>query len=692
MGWWNTASTRVGQLLAASGDGSASHGVAHSVFDSDYVENEMNPMHALICLTCVILVANTLEIGMHWLEHRFSEWPHYARLLNKVYKELMILGIISFLIFIGLQSRLVSHNQYLFALEFTHFLVFMVALVYCFQSAMLLFLIQPIKRGWDLADFESPADLCQELEEDFAKVGGGAATCSSVKFWCFYRYQECNRWGSTREHVEWYLMKTIFLKLHQLPGNFDFATYMHESLMVLTTELVIIDPSTWTIFLLMAWCAGAVFIVGAESGGADRQALDWWIVPINGCVLLMWAYAMLLWSRSILDSTLRTFGFSNMSMEEMFLSVLKAKEVMAEHDKQFTELQSELEKNYGNRKLYDAGEKNTRKVSKIETHNAFKVSGIKDQAAKMVKETDDKVTRSMTRQKTLSKVSVTEGEAVVAALAKVDTHPAVFHKILDILILMLTFYISVYFTHYVNVKTDEHIAYYGLPVVPWFIVMFFIFPSLVENFTLTRAVLHVQGSVVGEVNKLTQKTQLIRKELWTKLNDKINKRSLFTSMAVEDVLDELFREMDKSGDGHVSYKEMEACFTSLKMFFSAKEIANLFRVLDEDASGSVDCEELRRFMATEPDGNTAPVALSAYQKLKKDRNRLQASKGIGRQTTVVGKLHHTIMEKSQHRLTTDASRAAADIELLQHVEDEACEAQGSQVSRGSSGAQESGTA
>lgn len=95
----------------------------------------------------------------------------------------------------------------MFALEFTHFLVFMVALVYCVQSAILLFLIQPIKRGWDLADFESPADLCQELEEDFEKVGGGAGTCSSAKFWCFYRCQECNRWGSTREHVEWYLMK-----------------------------------------------------------------------------------------------------------------------------------------------------------------------------------------------------------------------------------------------------------------------------------------------------------------------------------------------------------------------------------------------------------------------------------------------------------------------------------------------------
>jgi hypothetical protein len=240
-------------------------------------------------------------------------------------------------------------------------------------------------------------------------------------------------------------MKTIFLKLHQLPGNFDFATYMHESLMVLTTELVIIAPSTWTIFLILAWIAGAVFAIGGsnDDGAVDRQSLGWWVVPSSGVVLLLLAYAMLHWSRNILDSTLKTFGFSNMSMEEMFLSILKAKEVMAEHDKQFAALQIEMEKNYGNRKLYDH-QSSTRKASKVEHH--FKVSGIKDEATKMVQ--SDRGTEGLRREKTLSKVSLSEGESVTHLLSKVDTHPALFHKALDVLLLMLTFYIALYAAHY----------------------------------------------------------------------------------------------------------------------------------------------------------------------------------------------------------------------------------------------------
>ena len=220
--------------------------------------------------------------------------------------------------------------------------------------------------------------------------------------------------------------------------------------MVLTTELVIIAPSTWSIFLCLVWAVGAVFVVGAATGGADRHSLGWWVVPASGAALLVFAYLMLLWSRKILDSTLTTFGFSNQSMEEMFLSVLKAKEVMAEHDKQFAELQTQLEKNYGDRKLYDHQPKGERKGSSLSAnHNAFKVSGIKDEAAKMLKsESGGESRKGLGRQKTLSKVSVNEGESVLHALGKVDTHPAVFHKVLDLMLLMLTFYISLYFTHY----------------------------------------------------------------------------------------------------------------------------------------------------------------------------------------------------------------------------------------------------
>lgn len=91
MGWWHflTDNSYTMHLLGGGGGDTASNstasagGVAHSVFDPDYVENYMNPLHALVCLTGVIIVANILEVGMHWLEHRFSEWPHYARLLNK---------------------------------------------------------------------------------------------------------------------------------------------------------------------------------------------------------------------------------------------------------------------------------------------------------------------------------------------------------------------------------------------------------------------------------------------------------------------------------------------------------------------------------------------------------------------------------------------------------------------------------
>jgi hypothetical protein len=222
---------------------------------------------------------------------------------------------------------------------------------------------------------------------------------------------------------------------------------MHESLMVLTTDLVIIAPSTWTIFLGVMWIGGAVFALGREPGGVDRQTLSWWIVPAGGSVLLLIAYGMLIWSRMILDNTLRAFGCSTGSLEEMFLSVLKSKEIMVQHNKQFDELQAAMEKNYGDRQLYDHKPNSLgSKKSSITGHNAFKITGVQDGAAHM-RGTHEAISMQV-KQNTISIIEVDEGEAAAQALTKVGTHPALFHKFLEILLLMLTFYIALYFSHY----------------------------------------------------------------------------------------------------------------------------------------------------------------------------------------------------------------------------------------------------
>ena len=63
--------------------------------------------HATVCFTVLIALAIAIEKLVHWAEHYIHHHaePHYLTILDKVIKELMILGVISFTIFLGEQVQ-----------------------------------------------------------------------------------------------------------------------------------------------------------------------------------------------------------------------------------------------------------------------------------------------------------------------------------------------------------------------------------------------------------------------------------------------------------------------------------------------------------------------------------------------------------------------------------------------------------
>ena len=67
--------------------------------------------HATVCFTVLIVLAMAIEKLVHNVEHYIEHHaePHYMNILEKVIKELMILGVISFTIFVG--EQVVTRQQ-----------------------------------------------------------------------------------------------------------------------------------------------------------------------------------------------------------------------------------------------------------------------------------------------------------------------------------------------------------------------------------------------------------------------------------------------------------------------------------------------------------------------------------------------------------------------------------------------------
>ena len=104
------------------------------------------------------------EYCLHHIEHQLRSHTHYLKILSKVYKELMILGFISFSILIVLQvfSLTTTASE---TLEFVHVWFFFIALLYAIHVLVYMWLARRDKRRYDVATYRRIPDLLESYKQ-----------------------------------------------------------------------------------------------------------------------------------------------------------------------------------------------------------------------------------------------------------------------------------------------------------------------------------------------------------------------------------------------------------------------------------------------------------------------------------------------------------------------------------------------
>jgi hypothetical protein len=190
--------------------------------------------HATVCFCVLIICTIVLEYIVHRTEHFIAhKLPmHYLDIFNKVVKELMILGIVSFSIFIGEQAFALASKDYYLALEFAHVTIFFAALVFVVQATFLLALMNGIVSKWD----RLAARSLESIISDGNEINGSKTVSPTEK-------------AALREAMEFHIMKHQFIKTHRLEPKFDFVAYLEKSLAVSHFERVSLsNEETYSIF------------------------------------------------------------------------------------------------------------------------------------------------------------------------------------------------------------------------------------------------------------------------------------------------------------------------------------------------------------------------------------------------------------------------------------------------------------
>jgi hypothetical protein len=214
-----------------------------SVFN---LPRNLNVLFLSTFLAGLILVAMMLDHALHLLHEGLSSTK--LKMLEKLKDELMILGLISFILTMMEQSGVHLPHDELLIFEFTHILVFVVALMLVLYTAQLMLMESRILRTWHAFD-SSPAlyrcgaaqnAVAQKLNEEESKRGMASMSRSVLGVT-----------SKLREGAEFHVARALFLDEHALGERFDFTEYLHRVLVANIVDMLDVRRGCWLIVILL---------------------------------------------------------------------------------------------------------------------------------------------------------------------------------------------------------------------------------------------------------------------------------------------------------------------------------------------------------------------------------------------------------------------------------------------------------
>ena len=217
----------------------------------------------------MLVFAVAWESFTEWLEHKLHHNKAHHEILQKVYKELMILGFIAFGLIMGKEVGVVDWNaETLHCFEFCDLLVSICVLVYVGNCAISSFTLHTVQRDWDRVALMPTTKVIKDAKAYLKALDGSAW----MKFKAFLPFGG-KGW---RKDSDFKIMQLLFqLKFH-MPPQFDYVMYLKLVLENVVTSMANVTTFHWMILMLInfVWWLGMVYVYPifgiAEAPASDK--------------------------------------------------------------------------------------------------------------------------------------------------------------------------------------------------------------------------------------------------------------------------------------------------------------------------------------------------------------------------------------------------------------------------------------
>ena len=198
-----------------------------------------------ISFISVVLFLVVFEYIVSCIDYFKDSYPASFQMIQKVYKELMIMGFLSFTIIIV--ESVINHNtsaDWITSIDFAHILLFFTALFLVFHACILIFFSNSLAVEYQHTHFMKISNILQQIK----LVRDSNNTIA--KFLYEQRYIP----GSAlRRTVEFKIIHVLFRDTFSLPHNFNFGCYLTGCHEKYSLELLDIGVFSWFILIV---CAG----------------------------------------------------------------------------------------------------------------------------------------------------------------------------------------------------------------------------------------------------------------------------------------------------------------------------------------------------------------------------------------------------------------------------------------------------
>ncbi|KAG3031202.1 hypothetical protein PC110_g17485 [Phytophthora cactorum] len=206
------------------------------------VGEDVELYQVVVVLNALAICLLVFEAALHYLEHHLlAHNDKYQHMLKKVYRELMILGLLSFIIKMLTEvGGIDGYSGTMLAFQVADLIIFILAITLVLQAINVLLLLRGYNKRSDRAELITTQDLVDPLNS--SEAGGKQSKGNLFK----------------KDVVKHRLLRHLFLRRFGLPQLFPFTKYLRRAQATNIVHMIEVEPSMWLLLLGMAWAFSAV--------------------------------------------------------------------------------------------------------------------------------------------------------------------------------------------------------------------------------------------------------------------------------------------------------------------------------------------------------------------------------------------------------------------------------------------------